>query len=88
MDRRTNNSVLEKLRVCKRLLDSINGRNPNCLGHIARSNGLMQDLLLRTVPSSRWRSRPNARLSDSAKEIANISMAELNTIYLIEVLAS
>ena len=69
VDKHTNEWVLEKIGPCRRLLDNINDRKLRFLG--------LKNLLFGTVPGKRGRGRPKTRISDNAKVIADISMADL-----------
>ena len=63
---------------CPRLLDSINKRKLDFVGHVDRTEGLTKDLLFRTPLWKRRRERDKTRMAGNVKGIAGINMAELH----------
>ena len=69
-DKKTNDWVLNKMNVSKRLLATVNCRQMAFVGHILRGKDITSDLLLGMVYHTRGRGRPKVRFSDNIKEIS------------------
>ena len=69
-DKKTNEWVLNKMNVSKRLLATINCRKMAFVGHIQRGKDITTDLLLGMVYGTRGRGRPKVIFGDNIKEIS------------------
>ena len=70
----TNEEVLRRINPKERLLNTINRRKLQFVGHVLRSNNLDQKLLMGAVYGKRGRGRPKARFSDSVGGLCGLSM--------------
>ena len=77
MDKPTNDWIRGKIGLCPSPLDNINDRKMRYLGHVVRTDGLTKDRLFGTIPGKRGRGRPEIRVFDNVKDIADISMVDL-----------
>lgn len=77
VEHRTNASVLQELKIKKRLLNQINKAYLSYFGHIARRTGEMENLVVEgKVEGKRPRGRSPKRWTDRLKEMTGHSMHE------------
>jgi len=78
IEKKTNEEVLQKINIQRRLLNILDERKLSFIGHqMRKTNSLEKRMLIRAVYGQRPRGRPRTRLSDNIKEICGLTMVEL-----------
>jgi len=76
--KKTNEWVLNKAEVKRKLLDTVKARKPSYYGHTMRKHGscLEKEIMQGTMPGARRRGRPRTAWMDNIKTSTGLSVEE------------